>query len=392
MPKKLLNPLEDPPTASSSEDEEVEHSSSEDEEQISNPSSEEDEPKDPATETLKTPSPAKPAVSLSSGSETGSDSESEPAEKTVAVTAAKSKKKKSEVSTPVKSGKKRGSEATTSTNTKEHAKRAKKVSGDDEKRNVVQVDKKPRFQRLWSEEDEISLLQGMIDFKAEKGTSPYDDMNGFFDEYKKCISFNVSKTQFSDKIRSLRNKYRGKDNKGNKTFSKSHDEKCLRLANCIWGSDGLALNSAVKSPVKSKKVDPKKKKKKLESEVEDEDKEVLGSDAMALESVVVKANGNGKKVESLKPEGEKVDQDNEVMILDGDSESSNLFENSFLIRSIVSLGLDEYSVKQKWSKMPIETKKRIEEKLKMVKAMEYKLVVQKADVVKQVASVINEAV
>ncbi|OAP03889.1 hypothetical protein AXX17_AT3G33040 [Arabidopsis thaliana] len=55
--------------------------------------------------------------------------------------------------------------------------------------------KKPYFQRSWTEEDEISLLQGMIDFKSETSTSAYDDMNGFFDIAKKYISFDVSKIQ-----------------------------------------------------------------------------------------------------------------------------------------------------------------------------------------------------
>ncbi|KAG7559215.1 GLABROUS1 enhancer-binding protein family [Arabidopsis thaliana x Arabidopsis arenosa] len=64
------------------------------------------------------------------------------------------------------------------------------------------------FQRLWSEEDEIMLLEGMIDFSRDTCTSVYDDMNGFFEKHKDSISFDVkSVNQFVKKIWSLKNKY-----------------------------------------------------------------------------------------------------------------------------------------------------------------------------------------
>ncbi|XP_023634443.1 probable transcription factor At1g44810 isoform X3 [Capsella rubella] len=196
MAKTLLNPLEDPPTASLSHDDEVKTSSGEeDEEQIS---------------------AAAPSSDSDSGSETGSDSESESGEeKTIAA---------------AKSGKKRVSEATKET----HVKKAKKES-----------------QKLWSEEDETSLLQGMIDFKAEKG------------------------------------------------------------------------------------------------------------------------------------------EDEEVVILGGDTE---MFDKSFVVRSIARLGVDESSVKERWRKVSVETKKRIEEKLKLVEAKEFDLLLQKSVIVNEVASAISEVI
>ncbi|KAG7579774.1 GLABROUS1 enhancer-binding protein family [Arabidopsis thaliana x Arabidopsis arenosa] len=329
MAKKLLNPLEDPPTASSSDDDdEVEISSEEDEEQISNS---EDPATIPSTKTLKSPSAAAP--SPDSGSETDSDSD-----KPHVFT----KKKEA---TDLKSVKKRASEGTTSKD--KNVKKAKKVLGDDD-------NKKPRFQRLWTDEDEISLLQGMIDFKAETGTSPYDDMNKFFDIAKESISFDVSKNQFGDKIRGLKKKYFGKRKK--KSVESDHDKKCLELAKSIWGLDGIGV---VGSPVKSKK-------KKDES--------------------VVKANGKEKNLESL------VEEDKEVGILGGDSESSNWFDKSFLVRVVASLGVDECIVKWKWSKVSVETKKKIEEKMKLVEAKEFELLSQKVDILKEVTSVIAETI
>ncbi|KAL9308752.1 putative transcription factor [Arabidopsis thaliana] len=298
MNKKLLNPLEDPPTASSSEDVDEEISSGEDEkEHISNSSSseEENELKDLSTQTLNSPSTEAPT--LDSGSETNSDSD-----KPIVLT---SQKKKEGTDS---SGTKRASEGTSS----KDIKRAKKVSGDDD-------NKKADFQSLWTKEDEISLLQGMIDFKAETGTSAHDDMNGFFDIAKRYISFDVSKIQFGDKIRGLKKKYFGVRKK--KGLDLDHDKKCLGLAKSIWGLDGK-----------------------------------------------------------------------EVVVLGGDSETSNWFEKSFLVRVVARLGVDECIVKWKWSKVSKETKKRIEEKMKMVEAKELELLSQKIDVLTELASVVAETI
>ncbi|CAH8276840.1 unnamed protein product [Arabidopsis lyrata] len=181
----------------------------------------------------------------------------------------------------------------------------------------------------------------MIDFKAETGTSPHDDLNKFFDIAKKSISFDVSKSQFGDKIRGLKKKYFGKRKK--KSVESDHDKKCLGLVKSIWGS-------VAESPVKSKKTNNKK-----------EDKDV-----------------------------KKVEEDKEVVILGGDSEWSNWFEKSFLVRVIVSLGMDECFVKWKWSKVPVEIKKKIEEKMKMVEGKEFQLLSLKIDVLKEVTSLIAE--
>ena len=70
----------------------------------------------------------------------------------------------------------------------------------------------------------------------------------------------------------------------------------------------------------------------------------------------------------------------------------NWFEKSFLVRVVARLGVDECIVKWKWSKVSKETKKRIEEKMKMVEAKELELLSQKIDVLKEVASVIAETI
>lgn len=59
--------------------------------------------------------------------------------------------------------------------------------------------KEKYFQRKWSYDDEIILLQGMTDFKKDQGKSPYDDMTGFIDTVKNCISFQANQNQFTTK-------------------------------------------------------------------------------------------------------------------------------------------------------------------------------------------------
>nr|VDC76192.1 unnamed protein product [Brassica rapa] len=173
MTKKKLTPLEDPPTASSTDDDQVEALSGDDEkEQISDDSS---------SDHLMNP------VAIPSAKRSKS-------EKPIAVTKPKAVKKR-----PIE---------TTSVS----AKRAR----------IAEEAKKPSsFQRLWSEEDEVSLLQGMIDFKADSGKSPYEDMDRFYELASKSISFEASKIQFVDKIRSLKRKYMGKAKHGAESLTKS---------------------------------------------------------------------------------------------------------------------------------------------------------------------------
>ncbi|KAL9815886.1 Transcription factor STKL1 [Arabidopsis thaliana] len=208
--------------------------------------------------------------------------------------------------------------------------------------------KKPNPQRVWSEEDEISLLQAVIDFKAETGTSPWDHKNAFFDIAKKSISFDVSNVQFFDKIRSFKRKYFG--DRKMRSVESDHDKKCLGLAVLIWGSDGMNVESRVKKD----------------------------------ESILIKGKANSKEKKVEKP---LVIEDEQVVILGADSE---WFEESFFVPVIASLGLDEYSVKKKWSKVSVETKKRIQEKMKLVDAKKCELLLAEMDVLKEVTSVLAQ--
>lgn len=95
--------------------------------------------------------------------------------------------------------------------------------------------------RLWSEQDEIAILQGMIDFKLRKGEDPYSDMNAFLEFVQDSISVHVSRKQWTDKIRRLKNKYFVNVERGdivNGVVVKEHEVKLFELSEMIWGGDG----------------------------------------------------------------------------------------------------------------------------------------------------------
>ncbi|VVA93499.1 unnamed protein product [Arabis nemorensis] len=266
MAKNHFQPSEDPPMASSSDDDEVE-TEVEEEEQKPDSSPEEDK--------------ANNVIEISSDS--GSDSETETV---VAQPSAPSGSRRTkrprleETSIPMK------------------AKRAKT----DGKKT-----KKPYSQTL-IEEDEIVILQGVIDFKLDKGKSFYEDQKGFYDFVKRSLNIDLSLHQLTEKVKSLKMKYMGKWNNGvGSTLPDAHDRKCFALAKVIWGLDGMALES--------------------------------------------------KKSEKI--------------------HEGDWFDKSFLIEAMASFGVSEDSVKERWSILPMETKKRMEEKWKVLQAKEIELLLQK---------------
>ncbi|CAA2934302.1 probable transcription factor At1g11510 [Olea europaea subsp. europaea] len=115
--------------------------------------------------------------------------------------------------------------------------------------------KKQLFQRLWSEDDEIVVLKGMIDYAAKKKSDPLADLNDFHDFIKKNLHVDVTRTQLQNKIRRLKQKYennKSKEKKGKeRTFSKVHEQKAYDLSKMIWGSEndnGVEGEKAVGSP------------------------------------------------------------------------------------------------------------------------------------------------
>ncbi|KAM7500900.1 hypothetical protein LguiA_025314 [Lonicera macranthoides] len=260
-----------PANSSSSEEEEEEGSEEEEEEGSESSSSEqEDKTTSPPTPPVaknnpssssKKPDPALPGSSDDDESGSESDSEIKPiSSKPMTKPRSKPIPRTSPPTGKSAAGVKRQME------TESDSRRAKrKVStGDDEANGAKKMSgddpKKQLFQRLWSEDDEIVILNGMIDYRAKKGADPVADMNAFHEFIKKSLHIDVSKTQLSDKVRRLKKKYEnnaGKEKKGkDRTFAKPHEQKAYELSKKIWGREGnnLSVNGTEKKNQSQKAI------------------------------------------------------------------------------------------------------------------------------------------
>ncbi|WZZ25700.1 hypothetical protein YC2023_009101 [Brassica napus] len=87
------------------------------------------------------------------------------------------------------------------------------------------------FQRIWSEEDEIALLQGIMDYKETSGLDPSNgERKALYDLLKPHISASVTSVQFFQKKRALKKKFKKDKNKG----SKPNNHKLFHLSKLIW--------------------------------------------------------------------------------------------------------------------------------------------------------------
>ncbi|WZZ53218.1 hypothetical protein YC2023_053325 [Brassica napus] len=215
------------------------------------------------------------------------------------------------------SGRKRLSEGISSSNVS--SKRAKKG------------EKMGTKNRRFSEKDEIVLLQGIVDYK---GKNPLEDKRSLYESMKGSFSFDVTLDQFRDKIRHMNNKYTAKERSGEQQASilNPHQQKCFQLSKAIWGADGIAFESA---NCKLKKSEGRVSKKR------DLVSSLKGKKAQVASNY---KRGDMKK-SSLVEKGS-----------DWDDESSFFLGMDFL--------------KEKWTKVPAETKKETQEKMKKLHANE----------------------
>lgn len=108
--------------------------------------------------------------------------------------------------------------------------------------------------RLWSEDDEIALLKGVIEYRSKKGVDPGTEMDAFHGFIKKNFHADVSVSQLRSKIKRLKKKYQDlaktSENGEEPVFSKPHENKFFELSKKIWGNvDDNTKNK--KQPTKS---------------------------------------------------------------------------------------------------------------------------------------------
>ncbi|KAG6410276.1 hypothetical protein SASPL_128330 [Salvia splendens] len=206
------------------------------------------------------PSQPLPPPSSSDEDDSGSDTESESdapevrplAAKPVEETPKSNRKAKSNpTADPVTPGKsaaasKRPAEDTASKDAKKPKKSPAAEPETAEKKSNM-------FQRLWSEEDEIVILEGMIEFQNKFKVDPLANLDQYHDFIKKSLQTDFTdftRTQLQDKIRRLKRKYvksREKDGK-DKVFSKPQEQMAYDLSKAIWGNEDKGVVKVMGSP------------------------------------------------------------------------------------------------------------------------------------------------
>ncbi|KAL3749440.1 hypothetical protein ACJRO7_010538 [Eucalyptus globulus] len=98
--------------------------------------------------------------------------------------------------------------------------------------------KKLAFQKIWGDDDEITLLQGIIDY-CEKGMDPFSNVSAFYHDVKGLLREDFTESQLANKVRVFKKKYRNNKGKGkvgeDRVFSNSHEGKIFELSKTIWG-------------------------------------------------------------------------------------------------------------------------------------------------------------
>lgn len=94
------------------------------------------------------------------------------------------------------------------------------------------------FQRLWTDEDEIELLQGFLEYTNQKGQHNSYDTNLFYDQIKSKLQLGFNKNQLVEKLRRLKKKYRNVVSRINSgkdvAFKSSHDHATFDISCKIW--------------------------------------------------------------------------------------------------------------------------------------------------------------
>lgn len=178
--------------------------------------------------------------------------------------------------------------------TEEKNKKKEKEPEEDDNNN----NKKASFQRVFTEDDEVAILQGLVDFTAKSGNDPTKHLSAFYQIVKKSVHFKVTLDQLRDKVRRLRLKFENKLKSGKTpTFSKPIEETMFELSKKIWGGGKVDVNEGEENGKVNGKAGKKEPAAKKAAAARTTKKLVMEPDSPL---VVLKENrkvdrGNGKE-------------------------------------------------------------------------------------------------
>lgn len=121
----------------------------------------------------------------------------------------------------------------------------KPLGGFDESRKL--------FQRLWTDEDEVELLRGFLEYTTQRGLNSssqqhHYDTTAFYDQIKSKFQLDFNKNQLVEKLRRLKKKYRtmmSKMGSGKEfVFKSAHDQLTFEISRKIWGDGGSYVRNS----------------------------------------------------------------------------------------------------------------------------------------------------
>ncbi|XP_010475287.1 PREDICTED: transcription factor STKL2-like [Camelina sativa] len=204
-------------------------------------------------------------------------------------------------------------------------------------KKVKTSDKKLIPPRFWTEDDEVRLLEGILEFQSAKGKTYTKDKDGFYNFIKKSFTVKATFAQCMSKISKLKTKYGKREEKGKKPSAlKPLDLKAFELYGKIWGNSVPGSNAAEDS--RSDGI------QKLEGDHKD-----------------VMNHGKG----------------------------GDWFSNSFLLPMVTHLGRDENEVKMDWGGVSEEKKREMMDRWRVLKTKDNEILLQKTAFVDDIVSLIH---
>lgn len=144
-------------------------------------------------------------------------------------------------------------------------KKAKGVENVKDKVSSIPASGPGAIQRIWSEENELALLQGIIDYRNQKGSDPYADLKAFYDFVRGRLFSGVVDSQMYEKLRRLKSKFlksqRQREDGRDSVFSNSHELERFELSEKVWGGGSKSKEVEQKPKVKSNNVEDSGKAK-----------------------------------------------------------------------------------------------------------------------------------
>jgi Protein of unknown function, DUF573 len=118
----------------------------------------------------------------------------------------------------------------------------RRPGGGSEREELMTAASRRLFQRLWTDEEEVRILQGFLEFTQRRGTtfaSHQYDTGPFYEEIRQQLHLDFSKNQLIEKLRRLKKKYRNcaarMRSKGAAfSFRNPHEQNIYDIARHIW--------------------------------------------------------------------------------------------------------------------------------------------------------------